>query len=43
MIKGISDVHGNGTAQEQFFKNLKQVSLGFPNIIFNAVDEIYKK
>lgn len=43
MIKGISDVYGNGTAQEQFYHNLKQVGAGFPEVIFNVVKEIYKK
>ena len=40
MIKGISDVHGSGTAQEQFFKNLKQVGANFPNIIIDAIEKI---
>ena len=42
MIKGISDVHGSGTAQEQFFKNLKTVGEGFPSVIFKAIDSICK-
>ena len=42
MIKGITDVYGSGTAQEQFFENLKRVSDGFPNIILKAITEILK-
>ncbi len=42
MIKGISDVFGNGTAQEQFYQNLKKVGAGFPDIIIKAITEIYK-
>jgi adenosylhomocysteine nucleosidase len=40
MIKGITDVYNSGTAQEQFFKNLKAVSDGFPDVIFKALDAI---
>lgn len=42
MIKGITDVYGSGTAQEQFYKNLKTVGLGFPAIITNALESIIK-
>ncbi len=42
MIKGISDVHGSGTAQEQFFKNLSAVAESFPAIIEKAVSAIYE-
>ncbi len=42
MIKGISDVFGSGTAQEQFFKNLNAVAVGFTEVIVKAVDSIYK-
>jgi len=42
MIKGISDVHGSGTAQEQFFKNLSQVGAGFPSVILSAIEKICK-
>ncbi len=42
MIKGISDVVGSGTAQEQFFKNLKTVGEGFPAVIIKAVENISK-
>ena len=42
MIKGISDVQGSGTAPEQFYKNLKAVGAGFPNVIINAVKSILK-
>ncbi len=41
MIKGISDVHGNQTAQEQFYKNLSCVAQGFPAVINRAIYEIY--
>ena len=42
MIKGITDVHGSGTQQEQFYKNLKTVGAGFPDVIINALNEIIK-
>lgn len=42
MIKGVTDVYGSGTAQEQFYKNLKQVGAGFPQIIIKAVESIIK-
>ncbi len=42
MIKGISDVYGNGTAQEQFYQNLMAVGKGFPDIILKALDIISK-
>lgn len=42
MIKGISDVYGNGTAQEQFYQNLMTVGKGFPDIILKALDVICK-
>ena len=42
MIKGITDVHGSGTQQEQFFKNLKIVGAGFPDVIINALNAIIK-
>ena len=41
IIKGISDVHGSGTAQEQFFKNLATVGEGFPSVIISAIENIY--
>lgn len=40
MIKGVSDVIGNGTAQEQFYQNLKAVGSGFPDIILKSIDAI---
>lgn len=43
MIKGISDVHGSQTAQEQFYKNLSSVAKGFTDIILKAIDSIYAK
>ncbi len=42
MIKGVTDVYGSRTAQEQFYENLKQVGSGFPNVIIKAIKEIYK-
>ena len=42
MIKGISDVYGNGTAQEQFYQNLLAVGKGFPDIILKVLDIIAK-
>lgn len=42
IIKGISDVHGRGTAQAQFFANLKQVGEGFPAVILRAIESICK-
>lgn len=42
MIKGITDVYGNKTAQEQFYQNLKQVSDGFPDVILTAINKIYE-
>lgn len=41
VIKGISDVHGSGTAQEQFFKNLAAVGEGFPDVIIDVVKNVY--
>ena len=40
MIKGITDVYGNQTAQEQFYKNLCQVGAGFPDIILNVIEKV---
>ncbi len=40
MIKGITDIYGSQTAQEQFFKNLKAVGEGFPNVIISAISSI---
>lgn len=37
MIKGVSDVVGSGTAQEQFVKNLRSVSDGFAEIIRKTI------
>ncbi len=42
MIKGISDVYGSGTAQEQFYANLKAVGEGFPKVILSAIDSVCK-
>ncbi len=40
MVKGVSDVFGNGTAQEQFYKNLQAVGKGFPAVILKILNEI---
>ena len=40
MIKGISDVYGNGTAEEQFYKNLQTVGKGFPDVILKVLNAI---
>ena len=40
MIKGITDVYGSGTAQEQFYENLKAVGEGFPDVIINALKKV---
>ncbi len=40
MIKGISDVYGNGTAEEQFYQNLQAVGKGFPDVILKVLDVI---
>ena len=42
IIKGITDVHGSGTAPQQFFENLKQVGAGFPKVVINSIEEICK-
>ena len=40
VIKGISDLHGNGTAPEQFFKNLSTVGENFPSVILKVLEKI---
>ena len=40
VIKGITDIFGSGTNQEQFFQNLKQVGEGFPAVIKKVVKQI---
>ncbi len=42
MIKGITDIVNNGTAQNQFFENLQVVTKGFPEIIYKAIKQIKK-
>lgn len=42
MIKGVTDVYGSGTAQEQFFENLKQVSSGFLDIVIKVIETVTK-
>jgi len=41
-IKGVTDVFGSQTAQEQFYKNLTTVCKGFAEIIVDATDKICK-
>ncbi len=41
MIKGISDVFGSGTAEEQFFRNLDTVAKGFTQVVEKAINSIY--
>ncbi len=43
IIKGVSDVYGSQTVQEQFIKNLNTVATGFTAIIERAIKEIYLK
>lgn len=40
MIKGVSDVYGSGTAQEQFLKNLHAVSDGFAPVIKKVIESL---
>jgi adenosylhomocysteine nucleosidase len=40
VLKGVTDVHGSNTAQEQFFKNLNTVCKGFPEIIKKIINEL---
>jgi len=40
MVKGVSDVFGAGTAQEQFVKNLNSVSHGFKDVIKNLIEKL---
>ena len=42
MVKGITDVTGSGTVQEQFLKNLKQVGEGFPSVILDVIEKVCK-
>ena len=42
MIKGITDVFGSGTAEEQFYANLKAVGEGFPDAIIKAITSVCK-
>lgn len=43
MIKGITDVQGSGTAPEQFFKNLMDVSQGFAEVIPPIIEKLNNK
>ena len=36
-IKGISDVHGSGVQEEQFYRNLTAVGEGFPDVILKVL------
>ena len=40
IIKGITDVYGAGTAEEQFIKNLNEVSAGFPQVIVKLINNL---
>ncbi len=40
MIKGVTDVYGSGTSQEQFFANLKEVSDGFADIVSQVIQSL---
>lgn len=42
MIKGVTDVYGSRTAQEQFYENLKQVGAGFPDIVIKTIQALDK-
>ncbi len=39
-IKGISDVHGSGVQEEQFYKNLSTVANGFPAVILKVLSSL---
>ncbi len=39
-IKGISDVHGSGVQEEQFYKNLETVGQNFPEVILNVLNSL---
>ena len=39
-IKGISDVHGSGVQEEQFYKNLSTVGNGFPAVILKVLSSL---
>ena len=41
--KGVTDVFGSQTAQEQFYFNLTTVCKGFASVIINEVESICKK
>ncbi len=43
MIKGVTDVYGSRTAQEQFYENLKQVGAGFTDVVIEAIQSIYNQ
>ncbi len=42
MIKGITDIFGAGTAEEQFYQNLAAVGNGFPKIIEKVITSFSK-
>lgn len=42
MIKGITDIFGNGTSSEQFYQNLKTVGENFPTVIFKVIEVLCK-
>lgn len=39
-IKGISDVHGSGVQEEQFYKNLSKVGENFPDVILKVLNAL---
>ncbi len=39
LIKGVTDVHGTGTASEQFYENLKIVCKNFPQILKKVIKQ----
>jgi nucleoside phosphorylase len=43
MIKGVTDVYGLRSSQEQFYENLTKVSNGFADIVLTAIDNIKQK
>lgn len=42
IIKGITDIFGNGTTSEQFYNNLKAVAKGFPSVIIKTINCVTK-
>lgn len=40
IIKGVTDIFGSGTNQEQFLLNLKDVSSGFADVIISLIERL---